>query len=209
MERMKQEPIKTTIPQDTPSSTGTGTNLEKIHDIIASMVQLSNGSFSIVHDHDTKDKHHMDHHNEENAITYIQALSNTTQQFSKRCIQFQELIQQYLLLASTMTNARTGDSTTTMETSTQSTTDDTITKCRTQISMLQHTCSVLQGQLDDMAKAKDEANESERRVRRGLYRLASGRLNIAQVLQVSSSIVCVIFIYVYMYTHLEHLFFIL
>lgn len=184
MERMKQEPIiKTTIPQDTPSSTGTGTNLEKIHDIIASMVQLSNGSFSIVHDHDTKDQHHMDHHNEdeENAITYIQALSNTTQQFSKRCIQFQELIQQYLLLASTMTNTHTGDSTI-MET-TQSTTDDTITKCYTQISKLQHTCSALQGQLDDMAKAKDEANESERRVRRGLYRLASGRLNIAQVLQ--------------------------
>ena len=190
MERMKQEPIiKTTIPQDTPSSTGTGTNLEKIHDIIASMVQLSNGSFSIVHDHDTKDQHHMDHHNEdeENTITYIQALSNTTQQFSKRCIQFQELIQQYLLLASTMTNTHTGDSTI-MET-TQSTTDDTITKCYTQISKLQHTCSALQGQLDDMAKAKDEANESERRVRRGLYRLASGRLNIAQVLQVSQSVV--------------------
>jgi E3 ubiquitin-protein ligase BRE1 len=64
-----------------------------------------------------------------------------------------------------------------------STDNHAMTQCYTQISKLQHTCSVLQRQLEDMAKAKDEANESERRVRRGLYRLASGRLNIGQVLQ--------------------------
>lgn len=174
--------ITTTIPQDTPSSTGEGTHLEKIHDIVTSIVQLSKVPFSTINDDD-----HHDHANENNDmkssttnsssssnLTYIQALSNTTQQYSKRCIQFQELLKEFIQL--------------TTSTSTQNdpmTTDETMTNCYTQISNLQNTCSILQGQLEDMAKAKDEANESERRVRRGLYRVAAGRLKIGQVLQVS------------------------
>jgi hypothetical protein len=173
--------ITTTIPQDTPSSTGEGTHLEKIHDIVTSIVQLSKVPFST----NNGDDH--DHTNENNDVkslttnpssssylTYIQALSSTTQHYSKRCIQFQELLKEFIQLTTSTTTQND-----------PMTTDETMTNCYTQISNLQNTCSILQGQLEDMAKAKDEANESERRVRRGLYRVAAGRLKIGQVLQVS------------------------
>ena len=39
--------------------------------------------------------------------------------------------------------------------------------------------------LDEMAQARNEAVASERRVRRGLYRLASGRMSMEDVLKVT------------------------
>ena len=66
-----------------------------------------------------------------------------------------------------------------------------------QIANLQSTCSALELQVKELGKARDDANNSERRVRRGLYRVASGRLKIGEVLQVSycycslSCIMCV------------------
>ena len=57
-----------------------------------------------------------------------------------------------------------------------------------QISQLQSTCGELEIQVKELAKARDEANASERRVRRGLYRVASGRLEIGEVLLVSSAV---------------------
>lgn len=41
--------------------------------------------------------------------------------------------------------------------------------------------------MDEMAMARNEAVASERRVRRGLYRLASGRMNMEEVLKVRRS----------------------
>ena len=53
-----------------------------------------------------------------------------------------------------------------------------------QISDLQHAKDELTSQVDELSKARDGAIESERKVRRGLYRLASGRWKIAEVLKV-------------------------
>ena len=48
-----------------------------------------------------------------------------------------------------------------------------------------------EGRLEEMPKARNEAVASERRVRRGLYRLASGRMNMEEVLKVSfAAFVC-------------------
>ena len=55
-----------------------------------------------------------------------------------------------------------------------------------QLAVLQNSCVELENQLEEIAHARDEANESERHVRRALYRLASGRLKLSEVLQVSS-----------------------
>jgi hypothetical protein len=41
----------------------------------------------------------------------------------------------------------------------------------------------LQDQLKEMARSRDEMVESDRRVRRGLYRLAAGRMNLKEVLK--------------------------
>lgn len=53
-----------------------------------------------------------------------------------------------------------------------------------QLSVLQNSCAELENQLEEMAHSRDEANESERKVRRALYRLASGQLKLSEVLQV-------------------------
>ncbi|MGA0861039.1 MAG: hypothetical protein ACO3R2_15855 [bacterium] len=42
----------------------------------------------------------------------------------------------------------------------------------------------MDGKLEEIAKARNEAVASERRVRRGLYRLASGRMSLEDVLKV-------------------------
>lgn len=52
-----------------------------------------------------------------------------------------------------------------------------------QISNLQKQSDGLKSQVDELSKARDEASESERRVRRALYRLASGRWKISDVLK--------------------------
>jgi len=43
----------------------------------------------------------------------------------------------------------------------------------------------LQVQMKELGKARDTANERERRVRRGLYRIAAGRIEVEEVLKVS------------------------
>jgi hypothetical protein len=43
----------------------------------------------------------------------------------------------------------------------------------------------LQVQMKELGKARDVANERERRVRRGLYRIAAGRIDVGEVLKVS------------------------
>lgn len=42
----------------------------------------------------------------------------------------------------------------------------------------------LRGHMEEMKKSRDDANERERRVRRGLYRVAAGRIEIGEVLKV-------------------------
>ena len=49
----------------------------------------------------------------------------------------------------------------------------------------------LEVQMQELAKARDEANERERRVRRGLYRVATGRLDMGEVLKVIFLFYCI------------------
>ena len=52
-----------------------------------------------------------------------------------------------------------------------------------QIATLESDLKVSESKLEEMASARNEAAASERRVRRGLYRLASGRLSMEDVLK--------------------------
>jgi hypothetical protein len=58
--------------------------------------------------------------------------------------------------------------------------EDTVTR-------LQAENSILQERLDELARSRDEITESDRRVRRGLYRLAAGRVNLKEVLKAVAS----------------------
>jgi len=53
-----------------------------------------------------------------------------------------------------------------------------------QIASLENRCGELSVQMEELIKTRDDAAASEKRVRRGLYRLASGRMKVAEVLEV-------------------------
>lgn len=54
-----------------------------------------------------------------------------------------------------------------------------------QLRSVQELVLELQVQMKELGKARDVANERERRVRRGLYRIAAGRIDVGEVLKVS------------------------
>jgi hypothetical protein len=138
----------------------------------------------------------------------MKMLSIVSQTFSNRCNQFQKLLVQYLQqLSSPLLSQRKVD------TSSESGNSDGMSVRRNldaasansltlseifdmaglhrQLSELQNSCVELENQLEELAHARDEAYESERRVRRALYRLASGRLKLGEVVQVRrTTIVC-------------------
>ena len=129
-------------------------------------------------------------------LTYLNELSKCTNNFSTRCSKFQ----QYLLkLIRNTTGAgagagANGGASANTNANTNANGDNTnftkkeilqVANFEGQIASLQSMCSTLQMQVEELGKARDDANNSERRVRRGLYRVASGRLKIGEVLQVS------------------------
>ena len=58
-----------------------------------------------------------------------------------------------------------------------------VAELKEQIATLESELSATDSKLEEMAQARNEAAASERRVRRGLYRLASGRMTVEDVLK--------------------------
>ena len=58
-----------------------------------------------------------------------------------------------------------------------------ISELKEQIATLEAELAATDSRLEEMAQARNEATASERRVRRGLYRLASGRMSMEDVLK--------------------------
>ena len=54
---------------------------------------------------------------------------------------------------------------------------------RSKVVTLQQTCRELEARIAELATTRDEAVDSDRRVRRGLYRLSAGRMDIEEVLK--------------------------
>jgi hypothetical protein len=52
-----------------------------------------------------------------------------------------------------------------------------------QISTLQSKCRDYEAQINELVKSRDDANTSDRRVRRGLYRLSAGRMTLVDVMK--------------------------
>lgn len=197
------------LPQDVPASTGSGQNVEVTVGIMESITALANSPHDIfsnpkqlLEDTDTNmdvdgngddqeddglDKKEIERESQYESA-YMEELSKSTSNFSNRCSKFQ----QYLLKLIKHTTSNANPSGTGTDGS-DSAPGAGYTKkemvqvanFERQIATLQNTCSALELQVKELGKARDEANDSERRVRRGLYRVSSGRLKIAEVLQVS------------------------
>jgi len=58
-----------------------------------------------------------------------------------------------------------------------------ISELKEQVAILESELKATESRLEEMAQARNEAAASERRVRRGLYRLASGRMKMEDVLK--------------------------
>lgn len=190
-----------TVPQDTPPSTGEGADVETILEAMTSITQLSSSPFesaldrnnvlsSQTDDPNNQDHSIMDDHDIQTHLNYLQTLSKAAQNFSNRCIQFQELLLKFVTRISSLSS--TEDENTHATATEHRPYDRTaeIAKYHQQIASLQTSCEAFKAQSEELAKSRDEANESERRVRRGLYRIASGRMSITEVLQVCQSFEC-------------------
>jgi len=89
------------------------------------------------------------------------------------------LLQQCILKVLTSSN---GSSTSTSSSSKSKALQHTA-ELTAQISTLQSKCKTMQTKIQELAKARDDATNSDRRVRRGLYRLASKRMKLEEVLK--------------------------
>jgi len=125
---------------------------------------------------------------------FLKHLSDATGGFSKRILNFEKLLL-YLIQHSLYPNTHTHTKQRKIKleqkqlnrTSSKSKNDTTallqLGKLTKQLSTLQSENADLQTKMADLAKDRDVCKDSERRVRRGLYRVATGRMKIAEVLK--------------------------
>jgi len=139
---------------------------------------------------------------DENYESYLNLLSKATNSFSDRCCRFQKLLLDLVRhMWSTSTTIHLTSSSSSLPSSSQKNCEkdacsqqeqvqqkrqEEIFHAATlqkQIATLQTNCCELENRIKGLVKSRNEANISERRVRKGLYRLASGRLKIEEVLK--------------------------
>jgi len=126
---------------------------------------------------------------EENYQIYLKSLSDATTFFTDRCRQFQQLLLDLVrCMWSASTERRQGHPAQVNhdDEHSQHQRQEEVFHAATlhkQIATLQTTCSKLEDRVKELVKARDEANVLEQRVRKGLYRLASGRMKIGEVLK--------------------------
>jgi len=123
---------------------------------------------------------------EDNYQIYLKSLSDATTSFSNRCCQFQKLLLDLVrhMWASSTAQALHDDGFSQRQHQRQEEVFHAATLHK-KIATLQTKCCTLEDQVKELVMARDEANVLERRVRKGLYRLASGRMKIGEVLKVS------------------------
>jgi len=129
---------------------------------------------------------------EENYQIYLKSLSDATTSFADRCCQFQHLLLELVRCMWSPSTERLQDHPAQVhhddeysQQQQQQQQEDVFhaATLHKQIATLQTTISKLEDRVKELVKARDEANVLERRVRKGLYRLASGRMKIGEVLK--------------------------
>lgn len=197
----------------TLASSGERNDVEHINSIMQSIIQLSNSSTMFQTDEETRQRdtlmtpikqvdrcqehdHQHDGNDDDDYLEsdslveqqFLKNISNATASFSQRIINFQRLvhnlIQQKLIHEKSDRNA---GSTLPQD---EKYMNELLKfgELKGQIAILENACQDLESQVEDLAKDRDLAKESERKVRRGLYRVASGRMKISEVLKVNYAV---------------------
>ena len=120
-----------------------------------------------------------------NELEYMTMLSQTTKHFTDKC---QMLLQN--LSTSGNVNRHHGDGDGgddddgKVKAEEKQQRDQEQVQVQVQLKEMKVLVEELRGHMEEMKKSRDDANERERRVRRGLYRVAAGRIEVAEVLKV-------------------------
>lgn len=101
-------------------------------------------------------------------IEDMKHLSEMAEAFSTRCDQLYKFVFRLLAGSTSSTNP-----------------DVSMYSLQDNVRSLRATIDGLENQVEELGKARDEALERERRLRRGLYRVSAGRLDIEEVMKVS------------------------
>lgn len=101
-------------------------------------------------------------------IEEMKFLSEMAEAFSTRCDQLYKFVFRLLAGSTSSTNP-----------------DVSMDSLQDNVRSLRATIEGLENQVEELGKARDETLERERRLRRGLYRVSAGRLDIEEVMKVS------------------------
>ena len=101
-------------------------------------------------------------------IEEMKFLSEMAEAFSTRCDQLYKFVFRLLAGSTSSTNP-----------------DVSMDSLQDKVRSLRATIEGLENQVEELGKARDETLERERRLRRGLYRVSAGRLDIEEVMKVS------------------------
>jgi len=188
-----------------PPSTGNGTDVENIYNVMESMIQLANLSNSLFQQeedleqngikqeeeggHDANDDGMSNTTNIRDVLVqdykrekeFLKIFSETTTSFSKRMNNLQGLVLN-IIQHSLIDKSHTDQNSTKTQNASAMNEVINLGQVTEQITILQNNIIELESKMGDLAKDRDTAKESEKRVRRGLYRVATGRMNITEVL---------------------------
>ncbi len=171
------------------TSTGEGNDVESVYSIMQSIIQLSDSAASfepdseMIKQEDGYDKNGDNSYLESDSLVeqrFMKHLSNATTSFSQRLTNFQRLVIHLVHQnASQSDNAKNDPDGKYLRELLK------YGELKKTVAALQNSRQDLEIKLEDVTKDRDIAKDSERKVRRGLYRAVSGRMKITEVLKVS------------------------
>ena len=173
---------------DAPSCTGSGTDVETIHSLLHSLNCLVTNSEkiqSIGEDSPQDDQYHVDELNNFESYSKGTVKMEEDEDLVEEKRQLQEMDDFATNIAARAAILRDGVlgllRNYSMSQGVSSNIDAALLK--EQIALLESELEFSESRLEEMAQTRNEAVASERRVRRGLYRLASGRMTVDDVLK--------------------------
>lgn len=178
-------------------SSGKGQDVEHVYNIMEKLIKLSKSSTmfqsdeeveSIKHENDG-DFYQSDSTTEHN---FLKLLSEATSSFSGRVTNFQRLLINLIQHYISQYGKSSNDSSGLKQSKKLMNQISELSSFKEEVSDLQNRCDDLECQLEDLCRDRDNAKENERRVRRGLYRVATGRMKIAEALKVRSKITVIV-----------------
>ncbi|KAL3785307.1 hypothetical protein HJC23_008871 [Cyclotella cryptica] len=167
-----------TIPIPPPASTGSGTDVETVPSVLSALKDLVSSTPLQLEPPTKKSQHHV------NTLNNFESYSNGSihEKDDEDLIIQKRNWEETNEFAAALTSRAKRLHSAILKASSATATDTEI-ELKQEIIRLEAEIKVMDEKLEEIAKARNEAVASERRVRRGLYRLASGRMTLEDVLK--------------------------